>query len=226
MLLSTLTFADLHFLAVGDWGGLPVPPWVTPAQQSVASAMGTIAERHGSSFVLSLGDHFYFHGVRNADDPRWRRTFERVYQHEALSGAGTCTYPYMPARAYTCTYRHVYICIPARGALRRRLLVCCRWQPRPRWHRTGSIGLRRASRVKVVLPRLAIQVARGAPRRERHDCRHSDARLGATLRPAQAQSVRTARDNVCNICDICDVYNVYIYICNTCVLTLLTYLLT
>jgi len=88
LLLSTLTFADLHFLAVGDWGGLPVPPWVTPAQQRVASAMGTIAERHGSSFVLSLGDHFYFHGVRNADDPRWRRTFERVYQHEALSGAG------------------------------------------------------------------------------------------------------------------------------------------
>ena len=81
-------FSDLQFLAVGDWGGLPFPPWTTPAQHRVAASMGEVAERHEAKFVLSLGDHFYFHGVKSADDPRWRRSFERVYDHAALQGAG------------------------------------------------------------------------------------------------------------------------------------------
>lgn len=81
---SCQPFADLHFLAVADWGGLPVWPYTTPAQRKVAAALGNIAEAHDSAFALSLGDHFYYHGVRSADDPRWRRTFERVYTHDAL----------------------------------------------------------------------------------------------------------------------------------------------
>ena len=81
-------FSDLQFLAVGDWGGLPFPPWTTPGQQRVAASMGEVAERHDAAFVLSLGDHFYFHGVKSADDPRWRRSFESVYDHAALQGAG------------------------------------------------------------------------------------------------------------------------------------------
>ena len=85
---STLAFADLHFLALGDWGGLPVWPWATPGQRKVAHAMGITAEQHSSLFVLSLGDHFYFSGVKSADAPRWRRSFETVYSHSALQGEG------------------------------------------------------------------------------------------------------------------------------------------
>ena len=50
--------------------------------------MGKIAERFSSAFALSLGDHFYFHGVRSEHDPRWRRTFERIYKAKSLSAPG------------------------------------------------------------------------------------------------------------------------------------------
>ena len=86
--LVPLAYADLHFLAIADWGGLPVWPYWTPGQRKVARAMGRVAERFGSSFALTLGDHFYFSGVKSADDPRWRRTFERVFSHPMLQGAG------------------------------------------------------------------------------------------------------------------------------------------
>jgi hypothetical protein len=78
----------LHFLVTSDWGGLPVWPWVTPGQRKVAAALGRVAQARRSAFVLSLGDHFYFHGVRSADDPRWRRTFEQVFTAPSLQGAG------------------------------------------------------------------------------------------------------------------------------------------
>lgn len=86
--VAATAFADLHFLAVADWGGLPVWPWTTPAQRRVAAALGAAAEAHDSAFVLSLGDHFYYRGVRSADDARWRRGFEDVYTHDALRGDG------------------------------------------------------------------------------------------------------------------------------------------
>ena len=92
MLLSTvlaaLAFSDFHFLAIADWGGLPFWPWASPGQRKVAEAMGELAARHESEFVLSLGDHFYFKGVRSANDARWRRSFERVYDHPALARPG------------------------------------------------------------------------------------------------------------------------------------------
>uniref|UniRef100_A0A7S4B5I7 Calcineurin-like phosphoesterase domain-containing protein n=2 Tax=Chrysotila carterae TaxID=13221 RepID=A0A7S4B5I7_CHRCT len=80
--------AALHFLVVSDWGGLPVWPWVTPAQIGVADAMGRIASRHNSKFALSLGDHFYFSGVRDEKDPRFRRTFERAFRAPSLLAPG------------------------------------------------------------------------------------------------------------------------------------------
>ena len=84
----TVAYADLHFLALGDWGGLPIFPWSTPAQRRVGRAMGALAERQSSSFVLSLGDHFYWHGVKSATDKRWQRTFKNVYRHPSLQHPG------------------------------------------------------------------------------------------------------------------------------------------
>ena len=61
---------------VGDWGGLPDPPYYTIAQKRVAEQMGRKAEEIGSRFTVGLGDNFYEDGVTNVDDPRFKTTFE------------------------------------------------------------------------------------------------------------------------------------------------------
>ena len=35
-----------------------------------------IAKETKPKFVASLGDHFYFYGVHDTEDPMWQRTFE------------------------------------------------------------------------------------------------------------------------------------------------------
>ena len=79
--------SSLHFLSVGDWGGLPIWPFTTPGQIAVAETMGKIARKFDSKFALSVGDHFYFSGVSSVDDPRWRRSFENVYTARSLRRA-------------------------------------------------------------------------------------------------------------------------------------------
>ncbi|XP_065827829.1 tartrate-resistant acid phosphatase type 5-like isoform X2 [Oscarella lobularis] len=72
------------FLLVGDWGGNDLPPYTTPAEVETASSMGKTAERLSSSFQISLGDNFYHHGVKNVNDPRFRETFENVFDAPSL----------------------------------------------------------------------------------------------------------------------------------------------
>ncbi|KAJ8404152.1 hypothetical protein AAFF_G00339250 [Aldrovandia affinis] len=76
---------SIRFLAVGDWGGLPLPPYTTPIEQATAREMGRAAQEMGADFVLSLGDNFYFKGVRSAQDPRFQETFERVFTAPSLN---------------------------------------------------------------------------------------------------------------------------------------------
>ena len=45
---------------VGDWGGVPFPPFHTPAQVATAAGMGKVAEAIEASAVIGLGDNFYF----------------------------------------------------------------------------------------------------------------------------------------------------------------------
>ena len=63
---------NTRFLVIGDWGGLPVPPYTTPSELSVAGAMGNIGEKLNTSFQLALGDNFYFNGVKSVTDPRFQ----------------------------------------------------------------------------------------------------------------------------------------------------------
>ncbi len=88
----------LRFLAIGDWGGQDQPPYYTPEQKETAQGMSIVAaashtfspsgetEHHpAASFVLSLGDNFYFEGVReDAVNMRFEETFEKVYHHKEL----------------------------------------------------------------------------------------------------------------------------------------------
>lgn len=57
---------------VGDWGGLPNAPFVTPVEWATAGEMGRTADQLGADFVLALGDNFYYRGVKSVDDPRFQ----------------------------------------------------------------------------------------------------------------------------------------------------------
>ncbi|NXM50846.1 PPA5 phosphatase, partial [Gymnorhina tibicen] len=76
----------LTFLALGDWGGLPDPPFVTPREVATAAAMGRAVTELGGDFVLALGDNFYYEGVRDEWDPRFQVT--PGGGHPEIRGAG------------------------------------------------------------------------------------------------------------------------------------------
>jgi acid phosphatase len=69
----------LTFLAVGDWGRDGAFH-----QAEVGRQMGLTAQAIGAAFVISAGDNFYEDGVFGLDDPKWRTSFEAVYDHPAL----------------------------------------------------------------------------------------------------------------------------------------------
>ncbi|XP_035511636.1 tartrate-resistant acid phosphatase type 5b [Morone saxatilis] len=83
-LLQTLEQAPLRFVGLADWGGVPFPPYYTSHEEAVATEVDRLARTEGVDFVLSLGDHFYFSGVKNVEDPRFKHTFERVFSQPSL----------------------------------------------------------------------------------------------------------------------------------------------
>lgn len=57
---------------MGDWGGVPYPPYITAVQKATAQEMSKIADQMGADFVLALGDNFYYKGVNTVDSPRFK----------------------------------------------------------------------------------------------------------------------------------------------------------
>ena len=46
--------------------------------------MTNLALAHNAQFQLALGDNFYFNGVRDADDKRFKETYENVFSSDYL----------------------------------------------------------------------------------------------------------------------------------------------
>ncbi|KAH8027136.1 hypothetical protein HPB51_002319 [Rhipicephalus microplus] len=63
---------SVRFLVFGDWGGLPFYPYTTRIQRNLAKTMAVVAAAKRIDFVVSLGDNFYFRGVRSVDDRRFK----------------------------------------------------------------------------------------------------------------------------------------------------------
>lgn len=64
--------SSIRFLVLGDWGGLPYPPYVTPIEKATARMMAKTASQMGADFILALGDNFYYKGVSDVNDPRFQ----------------------------------------------------------------------------------------------------------------------------------------------------------
>lgn len=75
----------INLMVLGDWGGVPVPPYSTPGQRAVAESMGRVASELSASAVLALGDNFYFEGIRtDSANSRFEDTWNSVYSASSL----------------------------------------------------------------------------------------------------------------------------------------------
>jgi len=89
MLLSLLfsgVLGGLQFLTIGDWGGIDTKPYCTVAEVEDGQAMAIVAEKVSASFILALGDNFYYKGIpSDSHDQRFQSTFENVFNGSSLN---------------------------------------------------------------------------------------------------------------------------------------------
>lgn len=81
-LVTYRTDGDVNMILLGDWGGMPTPPYASPFEEVTALQIMREAKLQNSDFVVALGDNFYFNGVTDEYDKRFQTTFERVFSNE------------------------------------------------------------------------------------------------------------------------------------------------
>ena len=54
----------------------------SPDKENVAASMKRTSRIYNPEYVVALGDNFYFYGVQNETDIRFKTTFEDVYQDQ------------------------------------------------------------------------------------------------------------------------------------------------
>jgi tartrate-resistant acid phosphatase type 5 len=73
---------SLQFYVIGDWGrkGEPLANAAEVInEESLARAMDQVGTVIEPRFIISTGDNFYPNGVKSDSDPRWKETFEDIY---------------------------------------------------------------------------------------------------------------------------------------------------
>ena len=60
-------------------------PYFTSGQFDSAAAMDIIAGQINAQFVVTLGDNFYYNGVKDVASHRFQSTFEDVYTGAVLT---------------------------------------------------------------------------------------------------------------------------------------------
>ncbi|XP_061180898.1 tartrate-resistant acid phosphatase type 5-like [Saccostrea echinata] len=76
---SCLAVDSVRLMILGDWGGLPTPPYHTAIEMGVAKQMSVVAKKYGPEAILALGDNFYYDGIKDSNDKRFEETFEKVF---------------------------------------------------------------------------------------------------------------------------------------------------
>jgi tartrate-resistant acid phosphatase type 5 len=72
---------SVRFFVLGDWGGAKKAPFTTPGQLECAGLIGSMGLDKKPQFFVSTGDNFYEYGVKDAQDPRFKVTFDDVFQY-------------------------------------------------------------------------------------------------------------------------------------------------
>jgi len=76
--------SSLSFLTLGDWGCIDLNDTHAPNQIAVAKQLGIVAAARNISFIINVGDNFYYIGVANLTDPQWQDDFEKVYTESSV----------------------------------------------------------------------------------------------------------------------------------------------
>lgn len=79
--LISLSFCDIHFISVGDWGGAALGGYHLKNAQNTAVSMYKIANSSNSKFVINTGDNFYYCGIQNISDPQITQDFLSLFAH-------------------------------------------------------------------------------------------------------------------------------------------------
>eukprot|EP00928_Gymnodinium_smaydae_P063862 TRINITY_DN47341_c0_g1_i1.p1 TRINITY_DN47341_c0_g1~~TRINITY_DN47341_c0_g1_i1.p1 ORF type:complete len:360 (-),score=59.49 TRINITY_DN47341_c0_g1_i1:335-1414(-) len=81
--------APVTFATLGDWGGAsiggPDGDYHGRNEVAVAKTLGEKAAELAISFVINTGDNFYYCGVQNLTDDRFKEAFEDIFTAKSLS---------------------------------------------------------------------------------------------------------------------------------------------
>lgn len=80
-----LAAAATSFITIGDWGGKALGGYHATDTDAVAAQMGKTAADAGISFVVNVGDNFYYCGIQSTTDYQLKTDFEDVYTAPSLN---------------------------------------------------------------------------------------------------------------------------------------------
>jgi hypothetical protein len=111
---------NFAFMTVGDWGGVDLGGYHATNAIATAAAMGQLGTTWNASFIVNVGDNFYYNGVTSTTDKQWKDDWTNTFTAQSLqvpwysvlgnhdyagSPEAQINYPYdkrwvMPARSY------------------------------------------------------------------------------------------------------------------------------